>query len=191
MKKSCHHILGDSFMLQTERLKKAGYPSAPLSDIADTMIKKVKGIQSTIHTVERKRPVVNSYLHKISHNLKNVGNCYGFPVVFSAPQKMNQICLRVNAKTEGSTKNKCSKKHAKPFVPSDTGVVYSIPLSCGRTYIGQTGCRLNDRLREHDYSLRATVGGIFHFTAKRVCVNSLLMLPQFWEDKGQNNTRGA
>ena len=40
-----------------------------------------------------------------------------------------------------------------------SGVVYKIPLSCGKVYIGQTGRCLNDRLREHNYSLRATVGG--------------------------------
>ncbi|XP_040062780.1 uncharacterized protein LOC120837464, partial [Ixodes scapularis] len=166
LNKSCLHTIGESFKSQTARLQKAGYPSALLSDIASTIIRKVNGIQNTKRSVERKRPVVIPYVHKISHNLKNVGNRYGVPVVFSAPQKMSQICLRVNAKAEGSLKNRCSKKHAKPFVPCATGVVYNIPLSCGRSYIGQTGRCLNDRLREHDYSLRATVGGNFSLHCK-------------------------
>lgn len=34
-----------------------------------------------------------------------------------------------------------------------------IPLSCGRCYVGQTGRCLNDRLREHKFSLTSTVGG--------------------------------
>lgn len=72
---------------------------------------------------------------------------------------MSQICPRVHAKAEGIARNKCSKKHARPFVPCATGVVYSIPLSCGSTYVGQTGRCLNERLREHRYSLGATVGG--------------------------------
>lgn len=30
------------------------------------------------------------------------------------------------------------------------GVVYEIPLSCGRSYIGQTGRCVNERVREHE-----------------------------------------
>ncbi|XP_042149365.1 uncharacterized protein LOC121837684, partial [Ixodes scapularis] len=159
LKKSCLHTLGESFRIQTERLRKAGYPTTLLSDVASKLLKKVKGSQSTQRDVERKRPVVIPNLHRISHNLKNVGKRHGIPVVFSAPEKMSQICPRVHAKAEGIARNKCSKKHARPFVPCATGVVYSIPLSCGSTYVGQTGRCLNERLREHRYSLGATVGG--------------------------------
>lgn len=34
-------------------------------------------------------------------------------------------------------------------VPCKEGVVSSVPLDCGGTYIGQAGRCINDRLREH------------------------------------------
>uniref|UniRef100_A0A131Z346 Tick transposon n=1 Tax=Rhipicephalus appendiculatus TaxID=34631 RepID=A0A131Z346_RHIAP len=34
------------------------------------------------------------------------------------------------------------------------GVVYEVPLSCGRVYIGQTGQCVNDRTREHDLAIK-------------------------------------
>ncbi|CAN7938449.1 unnamed protein product, partial [Ixodes hexagonus] len=42
------------------------------------------------------------------------------------------------------------------FVSCTKGVVYQIPFSCGKIYIGQTGRWLNVRLREHRSSLAAT-----------------------------------
>lgn len=42
---------------------------------------------------------------------------------------------RVNAKAEGIKKTRCSKKHAKTFVPSATAVLFSFPFSCGRTLV--------------------------------------------------------
>lgn len=40
------------------------------------------------------------------------------------------------------------KLHRTPFVECADGVVYEVPLSCGKQYIGQTGRCLNDWLRE-------------------------------------------
>ena len=34
------------------------------------------------------------------------------------------------------------------------GVVYEIPLTCGKVYIGQTGRCVNDRAREHERSVK-------------------------------------
>lgn len=104
--------------------------------------------------------VVVPYLHQLSHNLKQVVGRYGIPVVFSAPQKMSQVCARVSAGAEKCPQAKCTKKHQKPFVTCTSDVVYRIPPSCRRSYVGQTGRCLNDRLREHAYSLRATVRGL-------------------------------
>ncbi|XP_040079191.1 uncharacterized protein LOC115318693, partial [Ixodes scapularis] len=159
LRKSCRHTMSASFTTQVERLTKAGYSSALLADVANALVKKAKGFQSNKTSVKQTRPVVIPYLHRMSHNLKNVASRYGVRVVFSAPQKMSQICNRVNAHAEGTTKPTCTKKHANEFLPCASGVVYKIPLSCGKSYIGQTGRCLNDRLREHDYSLKATVGG--------------------------------
>uniref|UniRef100_A0A224Z9Z8 Tick transposon n=1 Tax=Rhipicephalus zambeziensis TaxID=60191 RepID=A0A224Z9Z8_9ACAR len=46
-------------------------------------------------------------------------------------------------------RNYVTKKHRQQFVQCCEGVVYKIPLSCGRYYVGQTGRCANDRMREH------------------------------------------
>ena len=53
----------------------------------------------------------------------------------------------------------CDKQHKNKFVPCVVGVVYSIPLTCKKVYIGQTGRCINDRLREHACSTRASPSG--------------------------------
>lgn len=159
LKKSCRHTLSESFGTQVQRLRAAGFPPALLSDVASALLKRTKGSQADKPSVEKKRPVVIPYIHKISHSLKKVGSRYNIPVVFSAPLRLKQVCSRIEVRAEGHPKRECRKKHAKPFVRCCEGVVYKIPLSCNKCYVGQTGRCLNDRLREHNYSLSATVGG--------------------------------
>lgn len=38
-------------------------------------------------------------------------------------------------------------------------VIYSVPLSCSRVYIGQTGRCVNQRLREHKYNVTKVISG--------------------------------
>lgn len=83
--------------------------------------------------------VVVLYVHMVSHNLKQVAQRYQVPVVFSAPQKMAQICSKVRLNLDKVSRMKCKKKHATEFVPCTSRVVYSIPLICGGTYVGQAG----------------------------------------------------
>lgn len=102
------------------------------------------------------RPVVIPYSHKAAHNLKHVAVKYKVPVVFSAPRKLSSLCRKINA--ENDKKKVCHTKHANPFVQCVVGVVYSILLTCGKIYIGQTGRCINDRLREHKLSLKNGTG---------------------------------
>lgn len=48
-----------------------------------------------------------------------------------------------------STNSYANAKHANRYVKCEVGVVYNIPLTCGKTYVGQTGICLNERLKEH------------------------------------------
>lgn len=159
IKKSCYHNVDDSFRAQCGRLRGSGYPPDLLSDVAASLVKKVKCVSLPKKRVDRRKTVAIPYLHQISHNLKKVGGRYGILVVFSAPQKMSQIFSRINSKAEELPKSRCKKKRAKPFVSCTSGVIYRILHSCGKIYIGQRGRCLNDRFREHDYALRSTVGG--------------------------------
>ncbi|CAN7988052.1 unnamed protein product [Ixodes hexagonus] len=53
----------------------------------------------------------------------------------------------------------CVDSHRTRYVACATGVVYLIPLSCGRVYVGQTGRCVNVRAREHSLSLRSSPSG--------------------------------
>uniref|UniRef100_A0A224Z9F1 Tick transposon n=1 Tax=Rhipicephalus zambeziensis TaxID=60191 RepID=A0A224Z9F1_9ACAR len=85
-----------------------------------------------------------------------VTSVHGVDLVFTAPCKLSRLCNLAGEKTK---KPVCGKKHKKPFVPCATEVVYKIPLSCGKAYIGQTGRCLNDRLREHATTVNAQNDG--------------------------------
>lgn len=53
------------------------------------------------------------------------------------------------------------KKHVTTYAEYEMELVHSIPLSCGKVYIGQTEGCANDRAREHASSLRSSPSGTF------------------------------
>lgn len=69
----------------------------------------------------------------------------------------------IGKRTSSGTLTKSTKSstmvHKLCFVECISCVLYEIPFSCGNVYIGQTGRCLNDRLREHHSSLKATPSG--------------------------------
>lgn len=97
------------------------------------------------------------YLHGVSHGLKEMGKRVDVTVVFSALNQLSKLCRNVNLTFGGSLG--CTKKHQNRFVECTGKVVSSIPLSCGKQYVGQTGRCLNDRLREHYYDVNRVVSG--------------------------------
>lgn len=142
-----------SFRNQVSRLEAAGFPRSVITAVVETLLQKFKrGTReaSTATQPSRIRPQVVPYIHKLSHNYKKVAGRHGVPMVFSAPEKIGKLCQRICV----SKKRDCEKKHERPLVKKcSTGVVYSIPLSCGKVYIGQTERCVNDRLREHAQKL--------------------------------------
>lgn len=95
------------------------------------------------------------YVHGLAHNLKHIGNRYSVDVKFTARNKLARLCPRVNKPKELSG---CTVKHRKPnqYVECILKVVYMIPISCGKVYIGQSGRCVNERLMEHNASLKAS-----------------------------------
>lgn len=96
------------------------------------------------------------YLHRMSHDVKKVAKRHGVNIVFSAPRKLSGLCSRVEQGDK--RKAQCTTRHATRYVPCTTGVVYQIPWTCGKVYIGQTGRCINDRTREHCASLNSSDG---------------------------------
>ena len=127
--------------------------------MAESLLKKLKRARYS----DAKSPVketsnvsVIPYCHMISHNLKKVGNRAGVQVVFSVPQKLSGICKAVNA---AGPAPRCTTKHRSRFVECVDEVVYPVPLTCGKRYIGQTGRCLNERLKEHHYNVTRLMSG--------------------------------
>ncbi|XP_040070667.3 uncharacterized protein LOC120843379, partial [Ixodes scapularis] len=95
--KSCRHRCGSSFMTQVDRLASAGFPSAVVGGVAESLVRMFRG-----HASPRKkqrpstRPVVLPYIHALSHRIKRVAGRFEVPVVFSAPSKLSHLCAAVS-----------------------------------------------------------------------------------------------
>ncbi|CAN7937450.1 unnamed protein product, partial [Ixodes hexagonus] len=156
--KSCIHHIGDSFAQQVKRLENVGYPHHLISSCCEKLLQKTKraDLQSCSQTKkDNRRAHVIPYWHKVSHNIRKIASRYDVNVVFSAPCKLSKICPMLNRQKKAL----CSKKQALQYTECVTNVVYEIPLSWGKVYIGQTGRCFNDRAREHNLSLRNNAGG--------------------------------
>uniref|UniRef100_A0A6B0V920 Putative tick transposon n=1 Tax=Ixodes ricinus TaxID=34613 RepID=A0A6B0V920_IXORI len=159
LRKSCWHALDESLGKQVGRLEAAGYPRQVIVSVAEGLHRKRK-IESSLSDEQKadnqgkdkerrakEKIAVIPYVHKISHNLKKVGQRSGVKVLFTAPNKLLALC-RLSCPTRAQ-KPICAIKHRDAFVKCRRSVVYKIPLSCGKHYIGQTGRCLNVRLLEH------------------------------------------
>lgn len=156
--RSCSHQMGVSFSAQAERLTRAGFPEHLLFNVCETLLKEIRNQNPAKERqeIDRKKLTVIPYVHGVSHRLKKAAARAGVTAVFSAPNKLSGLCARVNG--EGTGTKVCLKNHAQRFVECSSGVVYDIPLSCGKSYTGQTGRCLNDRLREHANTVKNKTG---------------------------------
>ncbi|XP_075730561.1 uncharacterized protein LOC142772252 [Rhipicephalus microplus] len=98
-------------------------------------------------------------------------------VVFSAPEKLQGMCKKVNAESSG--KQVCKIKQREKFVNCCWGVVYSTPLTCGCEYIGQSGRCVNERLKEHKYVERAVRGHLALHCQRCGCVHICSKTPVY------------
>lgn len=160
VKRSCTHEVHGSFDAQIARLEAAGFPCSVVSAAVEAVLKRLKAENSNQETIKeggnKKREVV-PYVHKTSHNLKKAVKRFGVQIAFSAPLKLGGMCARIG-KSSVVTKG-CGKKHSHSYIDCCVGVVYQIPLTCGKVYVGQTGRCINVRLREHELSIQNSASG--------------------------------
>ncbi|CAN8019068.1 unnamed protein product [Ixodes persulcatus] len=149
LRKSCHHRVNEGLRRQIDRLEGSGFPKTLLVTVAEICLNKLKDNGKTKDRLEENKPVVAlPYIHNISHRLKKVAAKHDVRVALSAPHKLKGLCQKVNKsgdQVRGEVR--CQVQHRSKFVECVEGVVYKIPLSCGKSYISQTG-----RLREHKYA---------------------------------------
>lgn len=170
LSRSCEHTVEISFHTQIQRLRSAGYPEQLLHSVANRIMGDLRNTATKkVPQDEHKKRAVIPYVHGVSHNLKKIVGRSGVDLLFSAPNKLGGLCKRVN---QEEARKHCTKSHATPFVQCEEGVVYEIPLSCKKSYIGQTGRCLNDRLREHANSLKTGTGSMLvqHVKTCNSCV---------------------
>ncbi|XP_072142758.1 uncharacterized protein [Dermacentor andersoni] len=172
--KSCIHLVSSSFSTQVQRLQQAGFPPCLISAVCETMLQKLKHPPLIREPVSRSAVAVIPYIHKVSHNIKKVASRHNVQVVFSAPCKLSKLCAM-----NGEKRPACSIQHQNKFTECRTRVVYRIPLSCGRSYIGQTGRCFNERAMEHCRNLRNKEGS---FLAEH-CRDCSNCRPQFDKTK--------
>lgn len=157
-------------------MDKAGYPRNVLVSVAQKLLKEIKSCkalsQGRTQNVVRKRPqkcTAIPYIHKVSHNLKRIGQRADIRVALTAPNKLSKLCSRVNNRTYVGVQ--CNKTHRSQFVNCVANVVYRIPLTCGKEYVGQTGHCLYERLREHQYNVTSGISGHLGIHCKRCGCN--------------------
>lgn len=156
--KSCPHAVQTAFKKQVSRFDAAGYPQHLIVSVTEDILRKLKschrkeGHDEPPRESEKKKVAVVPYIHGLSHGLKKIANRVNVRVALSAPHKLVNIA-KATTKT-GVNNLGCHTNHRVPYVPCTERVVYHIPLTCGSSYVGQTGRCLNDRLREHNNNVR-------------------------------------
>lgn len=83
-------------------------------------------------------------MHTVTDNMKKkIAQGANVRTVFSAPNKLDELWKITHAI---ALKNRDSKENDKnKFVYYAEYVPYHIPLSCGRKYVGQSSCCLNNQ----------------------------------------------
>ncbi|XP_075526229.1 uncharacterized protein LOC142557916 [Dermacentor variabilis] len=186
LEKSCTHTMQASFNNQIKRLKEARFPDSLVTSVTESLLRKVNGTSATREEERARtvRPAVIPYVHKVSHNLKKVAGRYGVPIAFSAPVKLGRLCSKTTRDETGS--QGCGKKHSTSYGRCATGVVYEIPLECGKSYIGQTGRCISERAREHELNLMKD--GVAHLPAHcKACIWWMMQPP--YQNTTWNATR--
>ncbi|XP_042150172.1 uncharacterized protein LOC121838157 [Ixodes scapularis] len=155
--RSCSHHSTSSVKTQFNRLLKAGYPMDLLSSVTQRLI--VNRTPRTSRAAPGGRIACIPYMHNVAHRVKSLASRFGTKVIFKCRFKLGSMCKLVN---NASSPPACAKKHGSQFVRCAKEKVYSIPLTCGAEYIGQTGRCINDRLREHHIACASQPEGSLH-----------------------------
>ena len=120
-------------------LKQNGYPSAFIRFSAQPQPTQEPNDQETEQEgsgVHGQRPllVMLPYVSGVSEDIRRVCKKFGLKVIFRSGRSLRFTLTKVKDALPDEKKSK---------------VVYQIPCSCGKTYIGETTRRLEARMKEH------------------------------------------
>lgn len=198
LRKSCPERMSESFNEQIGRLRTAGYPTHVLVSVSEGILKfnSSKKTPACQGLADTRKVAVIPYIHGLSHRLKKIGQRANVKVVFSAPTKLQCLCRLT--RPASSEKQGCKTKHKNRFVKCADEVVYRLPLTCGKNYVGQSGRCVNERLKEHHYNVKEKRGGFLDAHCRH-CTNSgtsasnnvqTTCMPIFQECSIVNTSRG-
>lgn len=145
--KSCHHEMGRSFLLQVDHLESVGFPRKPLTDAADSLKRKYRGVRLNARERQKNQTGYHSLRSRYLPQLKKCREALQCSGCFFGPEET--LGLVQKDKCPGKASEECKKKHQTKFVDCKTSVVYDIPLFCGSSYVKPTGRCINDCAREH------------------------------------------
>lgn len=151
LSKSCNHQVNASFHSQVKRRYQAGFPLWMLSCVAENVLVSLKSPRNKMKEMKHQhtRTTFIPDIQKVLLNFKKVA------------QKDEQALTHGTcflASRRGSTEKVHAAKIRMRSNSLKVGVLWSTEyLSCGRCYISQMGQCIDDRLREHLYSLRGSI----------------------------------
>lgn len=159
--------MDNSFRFQCRRISDAGYPASLVANVCSKLLKE-GGLDGKQKETDKGQgaTVVIPYVHGISHYLKKLARGFALRVVCGGNFKLESLMPSVN---NPDGKKECPVNHVSPDVKCAVGVVYSIPLSCGKTYVGQTGRCLVTRLQEHRSNIRGNAGTLMMHSRECGC----------------------
>ena len=146
LKTRAHRICDDQEKVNSESdnlqniFLSLGYPPNRISNILSKVPNTINASVSTSEVIsDDKKTLVLPYIPGLSEKISNSCKHLNVRITFSSSNTLRSSLSRV-----------------KSVVPplDRTGVIYSIPCSCGRPYIGETGRSLQVRITEHKRAVR-------------------------------------
>jgi hypothetical protein len=149
--KSCEHRMQESIVRQERKLVKQRYPQDMIEEQKRRLAVKFLHNEAKDEEKEEQRTASIPFYHTLSHSLMKIGQKYDMRTVFSFPTKMSKL-VSGNNRTREECQSAVST-HTN-YVSCSTACVYSIPLTCGKEYRGQTMKCINERITQHQTNLK-------------------------------------
>ena len=139
-------ICGDSTKINSESHKlyniflSLGYPHRKISNLLNNRdnTKRIETAEDVAK--EDKKPLVLPYIPKLSEK------------ILTSCKHLEDV--RITFSSKNTLRSSLSRVKSSIPLTERSGVIYSIPCSCGRTYIGETGRSLQTRITEHKRAVR-------------------------------------
>lgn len=145
--KTCIHQIEKATTTTLHRLLDAGFNDDIINEVMRSLSKGKKEAKKVADGSSRR--VVLPFYHGVSHNIKAMAQKFGVSTVYRNDIRLSRLTPFIKEKN-----GTCQITHKEMTVPCKSGVVYSIPMTCGLNYIGQTGRCLNIRLNEHKNNVK-------------------------------------